>query len=221
MHLLTRRVKHIEVLWNIRLFFQNSFKSESISIEEENIMGFSKKIIYNAITATVFCVLALGCSTATKQPTVDCSFSNSKNLSVAIENTKQILANGQCVYEFNNYIDNLFTIASGDPSVENKEKFSKFFIWANTNGIITKVQARDYYNQYFTPTFTALPDQYNVCSVCKHKEKLIDKMKSELRDKELGLMKVCNDQESFYKANTQFDNLTLLLDATCLSCGFD
>ena len=154
-------------------------------------------------------------------PRVTCSLPTAKSLSIAIDMTKDDLANETCAYRFEAYFGNLLTIAAGAPEIENKKRFSDFLIWCSDTGLLTRVQAQKYYNQYFSQTFMALPDDYNICSICADKGPLMQKMKKELAMKEQELLKACADKTGYYQVNEQYDEMSFLLEATCRACAHE
>lgn len=93
-------------------------------------------------------------------------------------------------------------------------------MWCTDAGLLTRMQAKKYYNQYFNTTFMALPADFNVCSICPDKEKLIEKLDKELAMKEKGMLKACADKNAYYKVNGQLEELIFLLDSTCRACAF-
>jgi len=42
------------------------------------------------------------------------------------------------------------------------------------------------------------PEDYNTCSISSQKDQVIKAMESELTQKQLGLLSVCNDKKSYY-----------------------
>ncbi|CCK80696.1 hypothetical protein [Desulfobacula toluolica] len=165
-------------------------------------------------------MMVTGCQTADPKPVTShsCILPKTNNLEQAIAMTKIDLGFENCTYKFENYFENLLTIGAGDPDISNKEKFSDFLMWCNNEGLLTKIQAKKYYNQYFNTLFAALPADYNVCSICPDKESLIQDMEKELSMKEKGLLKVAGDKDTYYKAHEQFETMVFLLDSTCKAC---
>jgi hypothetical protein len=139
-------------------------------------------------------------------------------LEEAMAQVRQNLTNEACQQRFEAYFQKLLEIASGDPDPEHKRRFSDFLVWSNGAGLLTKAQAREKYNRYFNGTFMSLPDEYNVCSSCGNKADILIAMEAELQQKETGLLKVCADKETFYRACDQFSALKLMLEATCMAC---
>ena len=139
-------------------------------------------------------------------------------LEKAIARTRTDLASYECQKKLDAYFQRLLEIAEGDPNLENKRLFSEFLLWCNSEGILTKVQSRNYYNRYFNDTFMSLPDEYNVCSSCPKRADIVRDMEVELRQKEQGLMRACGDRNAYYSAQEQYDTILIVLEATCLAC---
>jgi hypothetical protein len=142
------------------------------------------------------------------------------NLEEALDHSKKDLAHLECEILFDSYFEGLIEVAKRDPAMANKRKFSNFLEWANTEGIIDKIQARNYYNRYFNTTFMSLPDEYNVCSSCseRNQKDLEFRLEEELGQKEEGLLRACQDKNTYYLAADQYNSIMLLLDATCTAC---
>ncbi len=156
-------------------------------------------------------------SCASTAPT--CASPQAKNLGTAIASVQASLLNG-CQAEFERYYDDLLTIAEGDPKPENKREFSEFLVWANDNGLLSNRQAENYYNRYFNVKFMAMKGDYNNCSnTCPNKRKVLLNMESELSNKERGLMKISRDADAYYRADKLFQEIELVLEATCTACA--
>lgn len=119
--------------------------------------------------------------------------------------------------EFDRYFSGLVEIAENNPDITNKKIFSDFLLFANRKGILTKSMAQDYYNRYFNLTFMSLPDRYNVSSTCTNKTKILADMEAELLQKERGLLKACQDKETYYLAYDHYQTLKVVYDATCMA----
>ena len=156
-------------------------------------------------------------SCATAPP--PCNGPQSKNLNSAISDVKQTLNNG-CEAHFDRYYDDLLTVAEGDPKPENKRIFSEFLVWASDEGLLSQRQAKNYYNRYFNVKFMALQGEYNNCShTCPIRDRVMINMERELSDKERGLMKVSLDNEGYYRADELYQEIELVLEATCTACA--
>ena len=140
-------------------------------------------------------------------------------LKVAFQETKASLAAG-CEADFDRYLARLLEIAEGDPQPDNKRYFSEFLVWSTDRGLLSKRQAREYYNRYFSTKFVALMGDYNNCaSTCPAKSQVLLNMRTELQDKETGLLKVSRDREGYYRADRLFQETELVLEATCQACA--
>jgi hypothetical protein len=149
----------------------------------------------------------------------DCSGPQSKNLATAIDEAQGALANG-CHAHFDGYYDSLLGTAEGDPKPENKRAFSEFLVWSSDQGLLSTRQAQNYYNRYFNVKFMTLKGDYNNCShTCPNKQKVLMDMERELSDKERGLLKVSLDNEGYYRADQLYQEVELVLEATCSACA--
>ncbi|GMR17573.1 MAG: hypothetical protein BMS9Abin32_705 [Gammaproteobacteria bacterium] len=166
-----------------------------------------------AMLASLF-VLA-SCAT----PPPPCNGPQSKNLDAAIAQVKSTLQNG-CAAEFDRYYDELLSIAEGDPKPENKRIFSEFLVWTSDQGLLSKRQAKDYYNRYFNVKFMSLQGDYNNCShTCPRRDQVMLNMERELSDKERGLLRVAQDNDGYYRADELYQEIELVLEATCSACN--
>jgi hypothetical protein len=166
-----------------------------------------------------FGLLLLSCGS---RPYVNpsCTLPAGVSLDEALVHSREDLGHLECEVLFDSYFERLIEVAKRDPEMANKRKFSDFLQWSNTEGIIDKIQARNYYNRYFNSTFMSLPDEYNVCSSCSEKNQaaLEIQLEEELGQKEEGLLKACQDKNAYYLAADQYNSILLLLDATCTAC---
>jgi len=179
----------------------------------------NKTVIHNRMLAAVtvlFCMFTLA-SCATSPP--PCNGPQSKNLNSAIGQVKTTLNSG-CEAHFDRYYDDLLTVAEGDPKPENKRIFSDFLLWASDEGILSQRQAKNYYNRYFNVKFMALQSEYNNCShTCPVRDRVMINMERELSDKERGLLNVSHDNEGYYRADELYQEVELVLEATCTACA--
>lgn len=148
-----------------------------------------------------------------------CNGPQGKNLERAIDEVKSTLQAG-CEAHFDRYYDDLLGIAEGDPKTENKRAFSEFLVWASDEGLLSKRQASDYYNRYFNVKFISLAGDYNNCShTCPRRDRILLNMERELSDKERGLLKVSLDNQGYYRADELYQEVELVLEATCTACA--
>lgn len=168
--------------------------------------------IVGAITA----VLTLA-SCASNPPA--CPSPQTRNLDSAISSVQRSLGSG-CQAHFDRYYDDLLVIAEGDPKPENKRAFSEFLVWSSDQGLLSTRQAQDYYNRYFNVKFMSMRGDYNNCShTCPNKQKVLFDMERELSDKERGLLKVSTDADAYYRADRLYQEVELVLEATCAACA--
>ncbi len=167
-------------------------------------------------------VLGLLLASCSNRPYVSpgCTLPSGVNLEEALVHSREDLGHLECEVLFDSYYERLIEVTKRDPDMANKRKFSDFLEWANDEGIIDKIQARNYYNRYFNTTFMSLPDEYNVCSSCseKNQKDLEIRLEEELGQKEEGLLRACQDKNAYYIAADQYNSIMLLLDATCTAC---
>lgn len=166
--------------------------------------------------ATLLATLLLLASCASTQAT--CDGPQMRNLDSAVSSAKTSLMNG-CHAHFDRYYDDLLRIAEGDPKAENKRVFSEFLVWSSDTGLLSKRQAQDYYNRYFNVKFMSLKGDYNNCShTCPNKQRVLSDMERELSEKERGLLKVSLDNAGYYRADQLYQEVELVLEATCTAC---
>lgn len=166
------------------------------------------------LAALVLPILMAACATQTP----DCAGPATRNLDAAVNDVKASLVEG-CHAYFDSYYDDLLKIAEGDPKPENKRIFSEFLVWSADEGLLSKRQAESYYNRYFNVKFMSLRGDYNNCShTCPNKRKVLLDMERELTDKERGLLKVSLDSDGYYRADRLYQEVELVLEATCTAC---
>ncbi len=162
-----------------------------------------------------------GCNTLNilpNEPVQACASDLGHNLETAIATARQSLSDG-CAVRLHDYLDQLLTIAEGDPGPENSRQISEFLIWTSDRGIISRRQAQQLYNRYFNVKFVSLMGNYNNCSqTCPSRHRILAEMEQELADKERGLMKISEDTEAYYRADRLLKETQLVLEATCTAC---
>ncbi len=148
-----------------------------------------------------------------------CPSPQTRNLDSAISFVKTSLETG-CEAHFDRYYDDLLSIAEGDPKAENKRIFSDFLLWSGDQGLLSTRQAQEYYNRFFNVKFMSMKGDYNNCShTCPNKQRVLLDMERELSDKERGLLKVSQDAEGYYRADRLYQEVELVLEATCTACA--
>jgi hypothetical protein len=177
-------------------------------------------ILENILLVIAVCGLLLSSCANRQYVKPSCILPSGVDLEEALTHSRVDLGHLECETLFDSYYERLIEVAKRDPDMQNKRKFSTFLEWANDEGIIDKIQARNYYNRYFNTTFMSLPDDYNVCSSCSEKSQrdLEIQLEAELGQKEEGLLRACQDKAAYYMAMDQYNSILLLLDATCTAC---
>jgi hypothetical protein len=156
-------------------------------------------------------------SCATSPP--PCDSPQTRNLGAAVDDVKDSLSSG-CAAHFDRYYDDLLRTAEGDPKPGNKRVFSEFLVWSADEGLLSQRQAKDHYNRYFNVKFMTLQSDYNNCShTCPRRDRVMLDMERELSDKERGLLKVSLDSDGYYRADELFQEVELVLEATCTACS--
>lgn len=156
-------------------------------------------------------------SCATSPP--PCDGPQTRNLSAAVDQVKDSLSSG-CAAHFDRYYDDLLRTAEGDPKPGNKRIFSEFLVWSADEGLLSQRQAKDHYNRFFNVKFMTLQSDYNNCShTCPRRDRIMLDMERELSDKERGLLKVSLDNDGYYRADELFQEVELVLEATCTACS--
>ena len=177
----------------------------------------TKNFSNNVRTPFVLAALLLVSACASQEP--GCPSPQTRNLDSAISFVKTSLSTG-CEAHFDRYYDDLLTIAEGDPKPENKRIFSEFLVWSGDRGLLSNRQAKEYYNRYFNVKFMSMKGDYNNCShTCPNKQKVLFDMERELSDKERGLLKVSEDRDGYYRADRLYQEVELVLEATCTACS--
>ncbi len=175
-----------------------------------------KRTTLGSLLVVMTAMLTLA-SCATSPP--PCNGPQSKNLQSAIDDVKTTLQQG-CEAHFDRYYDDLLSVAEGDPGPGNKRAFSEFLVWTSDEGLLSKRQAKEYYNRYFNVKFISLAGDYNNCShTCPRLDRVLLNMERELSDKERGLMKVSLDHQGYYRADELYQEVELVLEATCTACA--
>ena len=137
----------------------------------------------------------------------------------AFSTARSTLSNPPCRYKFDAVFASLLKVCKGAPDMKNKELFSALLVWAKDEGIISRVQAEEYYTRYFSHRFVSLPDTYQTCSHCTGLKTMQANCRDELKDKENGLVMACGDKSSYAKASDDLYKIEVILQATCAACS--
>lgn len=147
-----------------------------------------------------------------------CSARLGSQVESAMAEAKSRLAQG-CEYQFDGYFHELLALAEANPDTGHPQRFSDFLVAASESGVISQRQARNFYNRYFGIKFVSLQGDYNTCSqACPDRARVLSDMRSELQDKELGLLRASENQSAYYRADSLLKESELVLEATCMAC---
>ena len=173
-------------------------------------------LLYRAAALLSLAATALsGCATTTPE----CALSDTRNLDAAVQSAEARLAAGCEVY-FDDYVDQLLTVAAGDPDPDNRRVFSDFLVWTSDTGLLSKRQAQETWNRYFNVKFVSLQGDYNNCALtCPVRQQVLTKMEQELADKERGMLMAAQDRAGYYRADQLLQETELVLEATCRACA--
>ncbi len=179
-----------------------------------NLRKLAKRLGSSAVLLAIVSVGVASCA-STPPP---CNGPQTRNLHTAIDQVKTDLVTG-CAAHFDRFYDDLLTIAEGDPRPENKRIFSEFLVWSADEGLLSQRQAKEHYNRYFNVKFVSLQSDYNNCShTCPRRDRVMVNMERELSDKERGLLKISQDNAGYYRADELYQEMELVLEATCTAC---
>ncbi len=149
----------------------------------------------------------------------ECTLAFGTNVERAFDHSREQLTRNACKSRFGAYFEQLLDIAAGAPSPEHSQRFSEFLLWANTQELITRRSAEDYYNRYFSPKFASLQNEYSNCThTCRLKAETESAMQEELLQKDIGLLKVTNNKRKYALANAYYHSILTLIEATCEAC---
>ena len=176
-------------------------------------------IPYRLTIAALFVSLTAlaGCAS---EPAPDFCYANLRApLEGAAAEAEAKLAAG-CAYHFDDYYTQLLAIGADRPDQDNRRIFSDHLVRVSDQGTISRRQAQGLYNRYFNIKFVSLAGDYNTCSqTCPVRTQVLGDMRTELIDKELGLMKISGDSASYYRADHLLKESQLVLEATCRACA--
>ena len=180
----------------------------------------NKSLFSHSIKVFALLVASAMALSSCATPPPACVGPTTHNLQAAVSQVKNSLEYQGCEAHFDRFYDDLLRIAEGDPRPENKRLFSEFLVWTADEGLLSQRQAKDYYNRYFNVKFMTLQGDYNNCShTCPARDRIMRDMERELIDKERGLLKVSLDNDGYYRADELYQEIELVLEATCTACA--
>lgn len=145
----------------------------------------------------------------------DCALSGTLKLEDAAADAQSKLAAG-CESQFSNYYQRLLQVGAGFPKADNAAVYQEFLRWNVNQGIVSRVQAGQRYDRYFSTTFSSLSGNQSVASsVCPRLNETLGELRSELEDKQTGLQGILGQQDRYQQATRLYYNLELNLHAAC------
>ena len=176
--------------------------------------------ITNSFTIAALFVSLTALAGCASEPVPDFCYANLRApLEGAAAEAEAKLAAG-CAYHFDDYYSQLLAIGADRPDQDNRRIFSDHLVRVSDQGTISRRQAQGLYNRYFNIKFVSLAGDYNTCSqTCPVRNQVLGDMRTELIDKELGLMKISGDSASYYRADHLLKESQLVLEATCRACA--
>jgi len=177
-----------------------------------------KKHSWLVLCFAIIAFMFTACVPQKPEPT-PCPIPSGNLVDEAFQTARTTLSQPACRYQFDAVFSALLEVCTGSPSMQHRERFSELLVWSKNEGIISTIQAKELYNRYFTDRFVSLPDDYKTCSYCPQLKRLMSACQDELRDKELGLLRVCGDKATYAKASGDLQKMDLILEATCSACG--
>ena len=187
--------------------------------------------IHEAIVLLVLALYVLGCTEhiippePIKEPPgqppiqIPCNIPKSTRVDDVIAKTKAILQGTQCNEEFDDLYQNILKVAARDSKPSNRALIKGFIDWCYANGILYKNTARQKYGEYFSSMFMCLEKWPKICHQCSGLNEIERDMKAELRMKELGLLRISEDEARYNKAVIAFNQTLVVLKAACMACS--
>ncbi len=173
--------------------------------------------LYLAVLMAAGALFATACQS--KPPKFACSMPPGNDVAAAFGHVRADLSHEECQFQFDLYVDRLMSIAAEEPGSEHARRFSELFTWARGAGILSRSQAQESYQRYFSATFVSLGAQYSNCSTtCRNTAQTLSALRQELADKNRGLLHVLGDQTAYANADKEYNQLLTLIDATCTAC---
>ena len=149
--------------------------------------------------AAIGALLALsGCASQSIDNSAFCQFNYTKNVDEAFAQVSNKLDSSACHYYFDDYMQELLTIAKGAPGRDNQERFANLLRSSIDRGVISKN-----------------------CASLQNKPAIYASMKRELRMKKQGLLDISNDAQGFRRAQSHYENMQHVFDAVALACTRD
>jgi len=181
--------------------------------------------ISGATILLLLCLFVFGCTQHVVSPPppppikTSCNIPEGKRVDEVIEKTKSILVEKQCNEEFDDLYQNILKVAARDSKPANRALMKGFIDWCYANGILYKNTARQKYGEYFSSKFMCLEKWPKICHQCSRLNEIEREMNAELKKKELGLLRICEDEARYNKALVLLNQEVMVLKAACMACS--
>lgn len=178
-------------------------------------------LLFSVVSTTLFLLQACATPIGLKQQSDDalaggCTMTSTKKLEIAMDDAKARLSSGACNSSFDTYYDELLQVAKGYPKPDNSSAFKDYLRWAVNQGYVSKVQAENRYERYFSFKYTTLDSKRSTAaSVCPDLDGTMAKLRAELENKKTGLLEVNDSADKYKKAQQLYFELELNLEAIC------
>jgi hypothetical protein len=168
-----------------------------------------------------------GCVNNSASPEVshqsNCIIAHSNQLSVAIENSHQVLLDQSCHVDYLANFESLVIIASGEPNSHNLDKLGRHTQWLVSQDLITQKESELLLRKYFSPQLVSLEyntkfNTYSFCSMGKEAKQIEQMLKQELDQKRLGIAEALGDRKTYQLAVKEYQSITVFLKSTLNAC---
>lgn len=174
-------------------------------------------------------LLLSGCDTSLIKQDSDnstsylCHLSQSKQLSIAINQSQMVLSHSHCQMGYDDHFSTLVEIASGAPRDANLEILAGFSRWAYEQGIISKRQSEENLRRYFSTQLVSLDYHsdfmtYSHCSMSQNLSEIKSLLSQEIEQKRHGLAEALGNTTQYRLAVQEYQSITQLLEMTANAC---
>lgn len=169
-------------------------------------------------------LFAVGCKTKPDEEVVaepqlpPCALGEQKRVGPAMDTAKRKLLDAQCRSRLGQYYEELIEIAASNPGPENYELFSDFITWAFNQNMLSSIEAKKMFTEYFSTTFTALSTNQNVCEASTDTATLQQELALELEKKQRGLAIALGDRGKYDQAMRQMTEVLHIIESVGEAC---
>ena len=195
-------------------------------MNKQNKITWSLKTKMAMVAALTIIISLSGCTTGTKADFEAnyCNVPHSKQLTVAIEESRSTLNNPVCQSNYVQHFSTLVDIAAGDPDAKNLETLGIQCQWMVNKGIISKRESESMLRRYFSPQLVSLEydtdfNTYSHCSMNTKQQQILHLLEQELEQKRKGLAMALGDNDAYQMAIKEYQSVKLLLESTQKACS--